>query len=174
VIVSVENDTEPVNEREITEAKMGPTHGVHTSPRDKPMSTPPQKPSFCFVFGANATSLLKNISIYSCTLGTTSENPKNPTTKTDKNRNASGEMPVSFTVTERKRVKKVKLNTNPVMTPRGLFFPPPMDPDKTIGSIGNMQGERMVTIPAKKAKRIKRIISICDASHIINGRRKDV
>jgi len=55
-------------------------------------------------------------------------------------------------------VKNVKLKINPLMTPSGRFFPPVIDPDKTIGSIGRMQGERIVTMPARNAKRIRSII----------------
>lgn len=68
-------------------------------------------------------------------------------------------MPDTFTIEERKRVKKVKLAINPMTTPRGRFFPElSTDEDKIIGSIGNIQGERIVTTPAKNAKRISKII----------------
>ena len=55
--------------------------------------------------------------------------------------------------------KKVKLVMNPTITPRGLCFPLKNDPDNTIGKIGRIQGESMVTMPAKKAKTSKIIIS---------------
>ena len=59
---------------------------------------------------------------------------------------------------ERNSVKKVKLKTKPKTIPRGFLFPEVTPPDKTIGKIGKMQGERIVTIPPKKAKRTRRII----------------
>lgn len=70
-------------------------------------------------------------------------------------------MPDSLTMVERKRVKKVKLKINPVITPIGLALPisvVPIEEDRMIGKIGRMQGERIVTTPAKNAKTIKRII----------------
>ena len=79
-------------------------------------------------------------------------------TKTEIKRSDSAGMPLKRTIEERKSVKKVKLTINPVMTPSGRFFPPVIEPDKTIGSIGRMQGERIVTMPARNAKRIRSII----------------
>ena len=78
-----------------------------------------------------------------------------------------------MTIVERKSVKKVKLKINPVITPKGRALPisvVPIDEDKIIGRIGKMQGERIVTIPAKNAKIISRIIvknkdrSLCPCS----------
>lgn len=66
-----------------------------------------------------------------------------------------------FTIVDKNSVKNVKLKMNPKHTPIGrrLFVPwPPMVEDKTIGSIGNMQGDNIVTIPAKNAKSVSKII----------------
>jgi hypothetical protein len=52
------------------------------------------------------------------------------------------------------RVKAVKLAIKPHTTPIGLFFAPPMPPDKTTGRTGRMQGERIVTIPPRNANRM--------------------
>jgi len=59
---------------------------------------------------------------------------------------------------ERLKVKKVKLRMNPVTTPHGRAFPLPVEPARTTGSKGKIQGERMVTTPARKAKIINRIM----------------
>ena len=67
-------------------------------------------------------------------------------------RNVSAGMPVHVMIVLRNNVKKVKLKINPVTTPSGFFFPPVRVPDKTIGSIGRIHGERIVIIPAKNAK----------------------
>lgn len=61
---------------------------------------------------------------------------------------------------DKNKVKNVKLAINPTTTPIGLFFPESVDDeDKIIGRIGRIQGESMVTIPAKKAKAINNIIA---------------
>ena len=70
----------------------------------------------------------------------------------------SAESPVFLTMLDKKRVKKVKLPIKPVTTPRGRFFPPESELLKTIGSTGRIQGDKIVTKPAKKAKRISNII----------------
>ena len=57
----------------------------------------------------------------------------------------------------RKSVKKVKLRIKPRIIPKGRFLSP-LTLARTIGRIGRMHGERIVTIPAKKANRSKRII----------------
>lgn len=81
-------------------------------------------------------------------------------------RRISGDNPVRRTMLAKNRVKKVKLVINPVTIPRGRRLPPPEDPDKTIGKIGKMQGERIVTMPARKAKRMRRIM---DSSRLAFG-----
>ena len=81
--------------------------------------------------------------------------PKNVLTKTATSRRASEEIPVNLTIAFKNRVKNVKLTINPRMIPRGLCFPPAIPPDRTIGNIGKIQGERIVTIPPKNAKRIR-------------------
>jgi hypothetical protein len=64
----------------------------------------------------------------------------------------SAGIPLSRTIVERNSVKKVKLNMNPVTTPRGRRFPDVSTVDeRMIGKIGNIHGERIVTTPAKKA-----------------------
>jgi len=56
-------------------------------------------------------------------------------------------------------VKNVKLEMNPTMIPEGRHLPSPTDPDKTMGSTGSMQGDRIVTIPAANAKARSRAIA---------------
>ena len=72
----------------------------------------------------------------------------------------SADNPVALTIADRNRVKKVKPKTKPVIIPKGFLFPPPTVPDKTTGKMGRMHGERMVTTPPKKAKRISKNIII--------------
>lgn len=84
--------------------------------------------------------------------------PKVKMIMTDINLNVSGEIRNNVTSEERKRVKKVKLMTNPRTIPTGLLFPPLIPPDNTIGSMGRMHGERMVTNPAIKANKMRIII----------------
>jgi hypothetical protein len=63
-------------------------------------------------------------------------------------------MPNNLTRVERKRVKKVKLKIKPVTMPYGRrrLALPGREDERMIGKIGRIQGERMVMIPAKKAK----------------------
>jgi len=70
-------------------------------------------------------------------------------------RKISVENPNASAIRKENMAKKVKLMINPTITPRGLLLPPERDPESTIGKIGNMHGERIVTIPAKNAKRIR-------------------
>ena len=58
----------------------------------------------------------------------------------------------------------MKLKINPVTTPSGRDFPvfcPPIVEERMIGNIGKMQGDSMVTTPAKNANAIKIIIVFC-------------
>ena len=68
-------------------------------------------------------------------------------------RSASDGNPVARTIAVRKRVKNVKLRINPVTIPQGLRFPLMTDPPSTIGRTGRMQGDKIVTIPARNANR---------------------
>jgi hypothetical protein len=65
---------------------------------------------------------------------------------------ASGGMPRDWTMAVRARVKRVKLATKPVTTPRGLDLPPAAPPERTMGRTGRMQGESIVITPERKAK----------------------
>jgi predicted RNA-binding protein YlqC (UPF0109 family) len=94
-------------------------------------------------------------------LGTRNEIPKPAITITEINLRLSADILLRRTIVERERVKKVKLRTKPTTTPIGLDFPislPPKDEDKIIGKMGKMHGESIVTIPAKKANAISKII----------------
>ncbi len=68
--------------------------------------------------------------------------------------------PVAFIIKERNKVKKVKLKIKPKTIPSGFFLSDVMEELKIIGRIGRIQGERIVTIPAKKAKSRRKIINI--------------
>ena len=83
--------------------------------------------------------------------------PNKNKTNIETPRSKLGETPVARTILERNKVKKVKLATNPITTPKGLFLPSPIVEERMIGNSGKMQGERIVTIPARNAK-AKRII----------------
>lgn len=67
-------------------------------------------------------------------------------------------IPVKRIIVARKRVKNVKLRINPKIMPYGRFLSPLTVPERTIGRIGRMQGDKMVTIPAKNANISKIII----------------
>ena len=84
--------------------------------------------------------------------------PKRKTITTEINLNESAGIPVSFTRVDKNRVKKVKLNIKPKITPKGYFLSPAIVPVRTIGSMGSIQGDSMVTIPARKAKIRRRSI----------------
>ncbi|OGH11687.1 MAG: hypothetical protein A3B38_03290 [Candidatus Levybacteria bacterium RIFCSPLOWO2_01_FULL_36_13] len=78
---------------------------------------------------------------------------------TDKFRRKSEGIPLIFTIVDKNRVKKVKLKIKPNTIPNGLFLPDvSTEEDNITGSIGKMHGERIVTIPAIKAKTAKAII----------------
>jgi len=80
--------------------------------------------------------------------------PKRARVRIAKNRKESAGIPNNLTIEDKKRVKKVKLATKPSTTPRGRVRPELTE--RTRGRMGKIQGERIVTIPARKAK----IISI--------------
>jgi hypothetical protein len=46
----------------MTEAKIGPTQGVHKRPIDKPMARPPTKPELFCVFGTSEVRWENNFS----------------------------------------------------------------------------------------------------------------
>ena len=109
----------------------------------------------------NCESLEKSSSVQYWNLGINIDIPKRAITTTEKILNDSAGIPESLTIVDRKSVKNVKLNMNPVITPNGRALPiwvVPMLEDKIIGSIGKMQGDKIVTTPAKKAKIISKII----------------
>ena len=72
------------------------------------------------------------------------------------NLNEPAGIPLSLTIVDRKSVKNVKLPMNPRTTPRGFCFPDPSAEDKMIGSSGKIHGDKTVTIPARKAKAMRR------------------
>ena len=49
--------------RAMTDAKIGPTHGVQTIPIVSPMTNPPQKPACGFALGAKTDNLVKSFSM---------------------------------------------------------------------------------------------------------------
>ena len=89
------------------------------------------------------------------------DKPNPATTNTDIILRVSAGIPLTLTIVERKRVKKVKLRINPITTPIGRDFPvftPPILEVRIIGRIGKIHGESTVITPAKKANVISRII----------------
>ena len=51
VIINASNVTVPVIASEMTDASIGPTHGVHRRPRDNPTRIPGMKPDFVLLLG---------------------------------------------------------------------------------------------------------------------------
>ena len=162
-------DTDPpstccVRARLITDAMMGPTQGVQMRPRLRPTTTPLQKP-FRF-WGPTADPVrrpIREVSISKRTVsqGTSITTPNRMMSTTATMRSASTGMPSACTIAESASVKAVKLTTNPASTPNGRALPPPTPPDRTIGSTGRMQGERIVITPDRNAN--ARRTSICGA-----------
>lgn len=147
----------PVSAREMTDAKMGPTHGVHTSPILKPITIPPQKPSprAC---GACEARPKKRRSDNICIAGEIKAIPKIKIIIMESPRKKSAETPNDFTTAVRKSVKTVNPIINPVIIPQGLFLPPDREPDKTTGNMGNMHGDNIVTTPPRNANSNKIIM----------------
>lgn len=143
--------TVPVRARVITEARIGPTQGVQINPKDKPTKKPVQNPSpwpeNCGTLFANKEKIL---SIYACTELDNIVKPRRAIIKIEKLRRMFGEILKTFTIVERKSVKKVKLEIKPVMVPICFLklFLLETETDRTIGKTGKIHGERMVTIPA--------------------------
>jgi hypothetical protein len=92
-----------------------------------------------------------------------SDKPKQKTIITDRTLNASEGIPRSLTIVVKNNVKNVKLRTNPETIPNGRLDPAPTPLDRTIGRTGKIHGERIVTIPARNAKSISKII--CASTH---------
>lgn len=86
--------------------------------------------------------------------------PKSKIIITEKLRSRSADIPVAFTIAVKNNVKSVKLSIKPVTMPIGLLCPPDNEPERTMGNIGNMQGDRIVTKPAINAKKIKSNINL--------------
>ncbi len=119
---------------------------------------PLTKPSLWFVFGMRFDMRAKSFSSKSCVCGINNDKPNKKITSTAKLRKKSAETPVAFTIAVSANVKNVKLNTKPVTIPNGRCLPPASEPDRMIGRIGKMHGDRIVTTPARKAKAMRRNI----------------
>ena len=146
----------------ITDARMGPTHGVQSNPSEAPTTAPPAKPVLVAPLGANLEKKLNSFSKSFWKAGISNVSPKVAITITETVRSELAEILVLLTIVDKKRVKKVKLRMKPVTTPHGLerSCRPPILDDKTIGKTGRMQGDRTVMIPAIKANKMSRSIKI--------------
>jgi len=138
-------------------AKIGPAQGLHTSPKDKPVINPPQKPLEELLMPKLPLILLTNPSKILERVGITSVNPKKPITITAKRRSVLGSKLKSFTKYEIVKVKRAKLIIIPKVMPNGFLFSPVTDDEKIIGKRGQIHGARIVIKPDKKAKN-KRIV----------------
>ena len=82
--------------------------------------------------------------------------PKPAMMMTEAKRRVSAGKPVARMMVARNRVKKVKLPIKPATIPNGLLLPAVGSAlPRITGRMGKMQGERMVTRPAIKAKRMR-------------------
>lgn len=141
--------------RVMMDARIGPTQGVHTRPSDIPIANPPLNPF------ASRGALVRfarreaRDSQRTRSLGIVRTSPKTRMVIAAIFLRVSPGSPVARTIEVRNRVKKVKLMMNPETTPSGRFFPSWAEAPRTIGRSGRIQGERMVTSPPKKAKRIR-------------------
>lgn len=150
-----------VRASEITEARIGPTQGVQSKPKERPIANPGKKLELFDSLGVNLGNLAKRSSTKTKNLGIKSDNPKKKITMIENNLKVSADIPKVLTNDVRNKVKNVKLAIKPTIIPIGRALPlswPPTVEVKIIGKIGNIQGERIVTIPAIKAKEIKVII----------------
>jgi len=153
--------TVPEIASDITDASIGPTHGVHKRPSDRPIKRPGPNPGFTLPLGSKRDNLENSSSMICWNLGIRREMPRPAITKTEKVRNTSEDIPLIFTIVERNKVKNVKLSINPTITPVGRAFPvsfPPIVEERIIGRTGRIQGDRIVTIPARNAKPTSNII----------------
>src|SRR3989338_3873660 len=91
VIKNADSVTSPLKASEITEASIGPTHGVHKSPMLIPIKIPPKKPSLPVCLGENLDNLANNFSSNSLNFGTKKDRPKRKITITEKLLNESAE-----------------------------------------------------------------------------------
>lgn len=105
--------------------------------------------------GIRAESMENRCSVIAWNFGMRSVAPNPAMMMTETILNVSAEMPKDLTSVERKSVKKVKLAMNPMTIAIGRFLSPVIDPLNTIGRMGKMHGERIVTNPARKAKKIR-------------------
>jgi len=62
VIKKASKVTAPVIAREITDARIGPTHGVQRSPTEKPISNPPPNPVLPWTLGIRPARVENNFS----------------------------------------------------------------------------------------------------------------
>jgi len=155
VINTVASESSAVAANVMTAAIIGPTHGVQIRPKLRPTNIPLKKPPPLPCCGASLAigpSILSNSTVI---FGNIKDSPRISNTTTATTRSASAETPVALTRAASASVKKVKLSTNPVTMPSGRFLSPGTAPDKMMGNKGKMHGERIVTIPAIKAKNIR-------------------
>jgi hypothetical protein len=117
-----------------------------------PTINPPKKPVFELDLGVNFENLVKSCSVRLWNFGINKLTPKNKIIIIENKRRESAGIPIILTIEVKKSVKKVKLKIKPVTTPKGLFFPPTIELDKTIGNIGRIHGDRIVTIPPRNEK----------------------
>ncbi len=107
--------------KDMTEAMMGPTQGVHTRPRLRPRTNPLRKPRFTGrnPDGAAARAPREPVMTAkrSFSAGTSITRPKASTIPAAIQRNTSALMPRVRTKAERVSVNAAKLNTKPVMIP---------------------------------------------------------
>lgn len=87
--------------------------------------------------------------------GKVEKRPKTKRMRMAKLRRRLALIPVAFTRALSPKVARVKLKTKPRTMPSGRRLLLPVPPAKIIGNRGRMQGERMVTIPARKEKTSK-------------------
>ncbi len=91
------------------------------------------------------------------------EIPKPAIISTETNRNEPAGIPLNWTIVDKNKVKNVKLAMNPATTPtrrERLVLSVPIEVESTIGKMGRMQGDKIVTIPARKAKPRSNIIGL--------------
>ena len=152
--------TEEVAASVITEARMGPTQGVQRIPSDNPIVRPETIGEPLVLMGECERSPEVSFSQRIVSRGMMRVRPKMVRMATAMILRKLASRPVSLTMVERAMVKIVKLAINPKMIPSDLWRLLVLPVARRIGWSGRIQGERIVTMPARKANMISISIEI--------------
>lgn len=141
-------------------AKIGPAHGAHTTPNAKPVINPEKNPVEVLVVANFPLNLLTHPSKIPESAGTRRVRPKRAITTTANSLRIFVLMGIMAITEERKSVSKPKLNTIPMVIPKGFLYPPTVVDERIRGKSGQIHGAAIVIRPERKAKRKRRSITV--------------